>query len=299
MKLACRPSVRRALVSTAAFVALIAGAQPAMAFCRLTTCQPVENCQTDEMGCPSEGAALRWTKLPVPYRLHARGYSKIKVTPLRAAIRKAFDRWTTVECNGERTSLRFAEQPEAQPNEPEAAYAVTMVNEGWPFDEGALAQTTHDFGKDSGTVKNAVIQVNTASHDFRVASDDSPTALSAEAGGADIESVLVHEVGHYIGLAHSSDAKSIMASSYCQDEDRCKEAERSRDLGEDDIAAVCALYPPESQRPVVGSDPGPGNMTSFGCTQAPSSRSALPLAGLLALVAVSALRRSSARAVRS
>lgn len=269
-----------------------------MAYCRLTTCQPVESCQTDEQGCPAEGAALRWTKLPVPYRLHARGYSKIEVTPLRAAIRKAFDRWTTVECKGERTSLRFAEEPEAQPNEPDAAYAVTMVNEGWPFDHGALAQTTHDFGKESGTVKNAIIQVNTASHDFRVASDDSPTALTAETGGADLESVLVHEVGHYIGLAHSSDPRSIMASSYCQNEERCKQAELSRDLAEDDIAAVCALYPPDSQKPVIETDPGPGNATSFGCTNAPSPRGALPIAGLLALALVSALRRSSVRAAR-
>lgn len=268
-----------------------------MAFCRLTTCQPVEDCPTDAMGCPSEGGALRWTKMPVPYRLHARGYSKIKVTALRSAIRKAFDRWTTVDCDGERTSLRFQEETEAPPNQPDAPYAVTMVNEGWPFDEGALAQTTHDFGKDSGRVKNAVIQVNTALHDFRVASDDSPTALTAETG-ADIESVLVHEVGHYIGLAHSKVPRSIMAESYCQDEERCKEAELSRDLGDDDIAAVCALYPPESQRPVVDSDPGPGNTTSFGCTSSSSTRGALPFAGLLGLVLVSVLRRSSARVAR-
>jgi hypothetical protein len=236
--------------------------------------------------------------MPVPYRLHARGYAGIKVTPLRAAIRKAFDRWTTVECDGERTSLRFKEEAEAPPNDPEAPYAVTMVNEGWPFDESALAQTTHDFGKDSGTVKNAIIQINTATHEFRVASDNSPTALTAESGGADIESVLVHEVGHYIGLAHSNVPKSIMAPSYCQDEERCKQAELSRDLGEDDIKAVCALYPPPSQAPVVGSDPGPGHATSFGCSNAPSSSATLPFAGLLALVLVSVLRRSSARAAR-
>jgi hypothetical protein len=280
-------------VSSLVFVALIAGAQPASAFCRLTTCQPADNCPTDEKGCPSEGAAIRWTKLPVPFRVQAREYSKIAPTALRGAIRAAFDRWTTVDCDGARTSLRFHEQPEAAWNQADAPFAVTMVHQFWPFDGSALAQTTHDFGKESGVVKNAVIQLNTASHEFRVASDDSEAALTAETG-ADIEAVLVHEVGHYIGLAHSNEPSSMMAPSYCQDAERCKAAELARELAEDDVEAVCALYPPANKAPIVETDPGPGHATSFGCTQASSSRSSGLLPVGLALVVVLALVRKRA-----
>lgn len=293
---------KASLVGGALSVALLGAATPASAFCRLTTCQPAESCKTDEGGCPAEGAPLRWTMAPIPYRLHSRGYSKIKTTVLREVIRNSFRRWTQVKCpTGGMTSLAFQEQTEAQPNETDATFAVTMVNAGWPFDESALAQTTHDFGDRSGPIKNAVIEVNTATHDFRVASDDSPTALTAETG-ADIESVLVHEVGHYIGLAHSNVPNSIMAPSYCQDEERCKSGDTSRELGEDDIQAVCAIYPPAGEGPIVETELPPAPSTSFGCTQASSSTSApSPVAAFGALVVlalVSAIRRSSAPAAR-
>lgn len=284
------------LFGTALAIALLGIASPASAFCRLTTCQPSDSCEKDEQGCPIEGKPILWTKMPIPYRLHARTAPGWDYKKLFAAIDAAFAHWESAKCDdGEMTSLRFERGADAQPNETDFPFSISMVNEGWPFDDSALAQTTHDFGKDSGTIKNAVIQVNTASHDFVLATDASSTALSAESG-ADMESVLVHEIGHYIGLAHSEVQGSIMAPTYCQDELRCARAKTSRQLGPDDVKAVCTLYPPASRKPSFGNDLDGGNTTSFGCVQSSSSpegSSAAPIGVLVALALVTARRRSA------
>lgn len=286
------------LLGTALAIALLGFASPASAFCRLTTCQPTDSCEKDEQGCPAEGNPIVWTKMPIPYRLHSRTAPGWDYKKLFASIDAAFAHWENATCeNGEKTSLRFERGADAQPNETDFPFSISMVNEGWPFDDSALAQTTHDFGKESGTIKNAVIQVNTASHEFVLATDASSTALST-ASGADMESVLVHEIGHYIGLAHSEAVGSIMAPTYCQDEARCSRAKTSRELGPDDVKAVCTLYPPASRKPSFGSDPDGGNATSFGCTQSSSSdrsTAAVPLGVVVALAFVSARRRSARR----
>ncbi|MDB4933903.1 MAG: hypothetical protein JWP87_875 [Labilithrix sp.] len=58
--------------------------------------------------------------------------------------------------------------------------------------------------------------------------------------------VITHEVGHYIGIAHSREPQAIMAESYCNLDNRCEKGKvAARRLAPDDIAAVCALYPPD------------------------------------------------------
>lgn len=53
--------------------------------------------------------------------------------------------------------------------------------------------------------------------------------------GVDFRSVAVHELGHSLGLAHSSAFSSIMFPYY-------KGPEESRDLDYDDIMAMYELY---------------------------------------------------------
>lgn len=53
--------------------------------------------------------------------------------------------------------------------------------------------------------------------------------------GVDFQSVATHELGHSLGLAHSSDYSSIMFPYY-------KGPQDSKDLGYDDIMAMYELY---------------------------------------------------------
>ena len=73
---------------------------------------------------------------------------------------------------------------------------------GWPYagkEDGTLAQTNTSFRVKSGLVEYADIEINSGSTRFSVSDTDD---------GVDLQAVLTHEVGHYIGLAHSADETS-------------------------------------------------------------------------------------------
>lgn len=58
----------------------------------------------------------------------------------------------------------------------------------------------------------------------------------------DFQTVALHELGHSLGLLHSSDSSSVMYPAYKGGD---------RDLGADDIAGIQAIYGPSRPRPVV------------------------------------------------
>jgi hypothetical protein len=237
--------------------------------------------------CPRSGAPISWPSLPIPYRFHGRAPERLDRDEARGSIRLAFARWTEVVCpNGRRTSLRFREDPEmpaaqARGKEP---FGIYFRDDGWPHDDvnETLALTTQLFHDRSGEVQYSDIEINSGQHEF---------ALRDKDKGTDLEAVITHEVGHYIGLAHSPERESIMAPQYCQDEMRCSRTkELARDLGEDDIAAVCALYPPDGATASASSDPK-------GCaiTSSPASHSGGAAFAVLALGAVAILSARSRR----
>ncbi|MFE2165448.1 matrixin family metalloprotease [Streptomyces sp. NPDC059447] len=62
-------------------------------------------------------------------------------------------------------------------------------------------------------------------------------AIGAEPGAHDVESVALHEIGHLIGLEHSTDPNAVMFSSLSSNTLR-------RHLTQDDLTGALDLYPP-------------------------------------------------------
>ncbi|MDF2694918.1 MAG: hypothetical protein K0S65_3301 [Labilithrix sp.] len=274
-------SHNRSLSAVLTATLLVLAAREASAFCRTTTCDPSsDECRRNENGCVRDGVPIKWKELPLVYRFHGGGSSKLDTSAARSAIRSAFDAWENVECSKGRTSLRFREGSDIEDDKPlgkkEASekFGIFFRDDEWPHDDAdeSLALTTQIYGKTSGTIDYADIEINTADTDFRLTDDEGQEKV-------DLQAVVTHEVGHYIGLAHSNDPDSIMVARYCASADRCGQStDVARGLSEDDRTAVCTVYPPSAN----DAAPAPA-----GCAQTESgSRTPAEMAALGGIVFV-------------
>jgi len=82
-------------------------------------------------------------------------------------------------------------------------------------------------------------------------------------GHTDLDSLLTHEAGHLLGLAHSSDSSATMFPGY--------EAGTIdlRTLAPDDITAICSVYPPGRQVSSTSCEPRRGYSDLCGAEQPP------------------------------
>ncbi len=270
-----------AVLATSLVVSL--AATEASAFCQSTTCSPKkEDCPKDDDGCPATGLPVRWGKTTLTYRFHEAGSTQLLREEARAAVREAFHRWSDVLCDdGRRTSLRFVEGEDLTEDKPLEAgvqasepFGIFYRDLGWPYDDvdETLAKTNTTFDKKTGRIIYADIEVNTTR---RFAVDEASPEI-------DLQAVMTHEVGHYIGLNHSRVKQSIMAESYCTLDDRCEKGKlAARRLSEDDIAAVCYLFPPD------GVEKFPDKSSGVSCSSSP--RAPVAEGGILAGLALAAL----------
>lgn len=242
---------KRAVLTTILGTVLVLASTDAAAFCRTTTCDPAvdDTCRRNDKGCVRDGVALRWPSMPIVYRFHRGGSEKVDTSRAREAIRRAFDTWSNVNCDGGRTSLRFEEGDEIRTMKAKTKtrarepFGIYFRDDEWTHDdqEESLALTNQVFGQITGTIEYADIEINSANVEF---------ATREGEDGLDLQAVLTHEVGHYIGLAHSPEPGSIMAARFCQSDDRCDgNIDDVRALAADDMNAVCNIYPPDRAAP--------------------------------------------------
>lgn len=275
----------------------LAAPATASAFCRSTTCNPkTESCEKDDRGCNTTGEPVRWAKMPIEYRFSSAGSALLIREEARAAVRAAFNRWSDTLCDGRRTSLRFVEREDVPEDKPlgrgtrgSEPFGIYFRDLGWPYDtpDETLAQTNNTYGKSTGIIQYSDLEVNTGARKF---------ATTETGEGVDLQAVMTHEVGHYIGLAHSIENDSIMAKSYCETGDRCEKGKvAARRLAADDIAAVCKLYPPEGAPAAEPEAETPSSDAPQGCTAGSRSSSDLCAMTCLAGLAIVVVRRRRTR----
>lgn len=98
-------------------------------------------------------------------------------------------------------------------------------------DPDQIAITIVTFDHITGDILDADIEINTRYYEFTA-------DASLEMTRIDLPSVLVHEFGHFQGLSHNAgNPAAIMYTSL-------HPGERRRELNSDDVAGICAIYPP-------------------------------------------------------
>jgi MYXO-CTERM domain-containing protein len=268
--------VQRGLVFLAMLATMVVAAGDAGAFCRTTTEPLPAGFDPTVDGCWTKGAPIAWLwDQHVGYSLAAAASRQVDLTDATTAADRAFARWNNVDCNGRApnvtafdagsiSSKTVAAQCTTTPCDPTAGgyHLVVFRDDGWDYDDPAntLALTTVTYAVDSAVLFDAEIEINTHDHTLS-------TAVPTPAGAFDLESVLTHEAGHFLGLAHATSEASVMYAYYSAD---------TRELTQDDIAGICAMYPPQA-----GSS---GMSCSVGAARSGGGPFAALVAGLLALV---------------
>lgn len=121
------------------------------------------------------------------------------------------------------------------------ANIIMFRRNGWPYPDAStvLGLTTVTFESKTGIIRDVDIEINATR--FEITTEDAGVAY-------DLQSILTHEVGHFLGLAHSNDLEATM---YAKHKGGSTEL---RTLADDDVAGVCLIYPPAAM-------PGPCDVT--------------------------------------
>jgi MYXO-CTERM domain-containing protein len=223
----------------------------ARAFCRTTTVSVPPDFQPHGDQCFTEGAPLYWKNACVGYSLQKDASRQVSFEDASNAITLAFTKWTATSCatdgsGSSRVSIDVrdlgpvdcgtVQYNQDQPNQ----HVIAFRDDTWPHNDAnnTLALTTVTFNPDTGEIYDADMEINTFMQHVTVTDPIPPE-------GYDFASIVTHETGHFLGMAHSGDPHATMFAHYQPG------STSLRNLTQDDITGICSIYRPDGTRAVV------------------------------------------------
>jgi hypothetical protein len=250
--------IRSLGVALAAFGAL-GFARDASAFCRTTT-EPVDPSfvSTPDQPCWTEGLPLYWKNACVGYSIQQDASKQVSFNDAQTGMETAFAQWTNATCPTASVSskasidVRFLGPVachQVQYNQSGGNANIIMFDDDkWPHNDSnnTLGLTTVTYNINTGELYDADMEINTAQVTLTVNG-------TVPADGFDFLSIITHESGHFLGLAHSPDSHATMYAHYTQGQTSM------RNLSADDVQGICAIYPPDGTRSTADGGIPEGN----------------------------------------
>lgn len=216
--------------------------------------------RTDGSNGEGSGPFLFWDPryFPIPYYLSAPAFANL--AKFATAIDASVNAWSAP--SDVKLSFLAMGCSSILRNANDGINSIILIADVWPFDTDAIAITRNFYVADdsnlAGMILDSDILLNSVDHAF---------TTTNETGKHDVQNIVTHEVGHFIGLGHETNPIDTDATMYAV---ASANEFNKRVLHPSDLAGLRAAYSGVATKPPVTRSTdscalaASGN-TNFGC----------------------------------